>query len=256
MTLNDSAPDQKPESLRRLFTTEAQVAYRRGGRKRLAWAVGVAVLGLIAMVLLGPSEDVVKEKFEYYGAPSDEMQIMPEISIDQGADMTHQVPKSLQIPPPPANMDIIEEEDDPDATEAVPLKVENDPNEIDVAVDQPQPDAEVSQDQQVELSMPTQTSTDYFILHMVRPEYPLEATEAERRTPVIYVSLWIFAEPDGSVNTAWVTATNGSQVFSDAVTKAVLQWKIGWRVDEKKGRQIQMTWRFNSPYFTPGNKSP
>ncbi len=40
------------------------------------------------------------------------------------------------------------------------------------------------------------------------------------------------------------------------VIKAVLQWKIGWRVDEKKGRQIQMTWRFNSPYFTPGNKSP
>lgn len=254
--MNDTAPDPKDGPRRRLFTTEAQVAYRRGGRKRLAWAVVVAALALVLMVLLGPDESVVKEKFEYYGAPSDEMQIMPEISIDTGADQTHQVPKSLQIPPPPANMEIIEEEDDPDAVEALPEKVENDPNEIDVAVDQPQPDAEVSQDQQVELSMPTQTSTDYYILHMVRPEYPLGATESERRTPVIYVSLWIFAEPDGSVNTAWVTATNGSQVFSDAVMKAVLQWKIGWRVDEKKGRQIQMTWRFNSPYFTPGSKSP
>jgi len=218
--LRDPATHQPREPHRRLFTTRAQASFRRGGRKRLAWSGAVTLLGLALIVLLGPGEEVVKEKFEYYGAPSDEMQIMPEISIDQGSDQAHQIPKSLQVPPPPANMDIIEEKDDPDAVETRPEEVADDPNEIDVAVDQPQPDAEVSTDYQVELSMPTQSSTDFFILEMVRPEYPLGATETERRTPVIFVNLWIFAKPDGT--------------------------------EEKKGRQIQMTWRFKSPYFSPG----
>ena len=236
------------------FTTEAQAAYRRGGRRRLVWAGAVTLAGLVVLVLLGPDERVVKEKFEYYGAPSDEMRIMPEISIEDVADLVSQLPKSLQIPPPPANMDIIEEEEDPDAVEAKPEEKTDDPNELDVAVDNPQPDAETSSDHQVEMSLPTQSSTDWFILEMVRPEYPLDATESERRTRVIFVNLWIFVRPDGTVSDVMVTSTNGGQAFSDATIEALLKWKFGWRIDPGIGRQIQMTWRFKSPYFTPGGR--
>jgi hypothetical protein len=245
-------PATPPPKRTHRFTTDAQEEFRRGGRRRLVWAGAVALAGLAALVLLGPDERAVKEKFEYYGAPSDEMRIMPEISIEDGSDIVSQIPKSLQVPPPPANMDIIEEEEDPDAVEAKPEEKAEDPNELDVAVDNPQPDAETSSDHQVEMTLPTQSSTDWFILEMVRPEYPLDASESERRTRIIFVNLWIFVRPDGTVSDVMVTSTNGGQTFIDATTEALLKWRFGWRVDPGIGRQIQMTWRFKSPYFTTG----
>ena len=240
----------------RPFTTRAQARFKQGGAKRLLGASVAAIGGLLLLVFLGPDEKVVKEKFEYYGARSDEMRIMPEISIDDGSDQVRQLPKSLQVPPPPANVEILEEENDPDAIEEQPDKVAEDPNMIDVATEQPIPDAETSSDYQVEMTLPTQTSRDYYLIFAPTPEYPPNATEAERRTPVIFVNLWIFVEPDGSVSTAWVTSTNGSQVFADAVTSKVLTWEFGWLVEEKKGRQLQMSFNFKSPYFRPGAGRP
>ena len=85
-----------------------------------------------------------------------------------------------------------------------------------------------------------------------RPTYPLGATDAERRTPIITVNIWIFVDTDGSVTAAQLMSTNGSQVFVDAVINTVLTWKFGWREPQEKGRALTFPVNFKSPYFRPG----
>ena len=247
---NDNIPDIGPSS----FTTEAQAASHRSGRKRMFWASGVvAVAGLIALVLLGPNEQEIKERFEYYGAPG-ELKIMPEISIDDGQQKVHQIPQSLQVQPPPANIEIEEEEQTEEGTVEVPPENILEPNEVETVRDLPQDNTDLSSDQQVEMARPMQTNPDYFILNLVRPQYPLEASEAERRIPVITVTVAIHVGPDGLVSDAWITRNTGGPLFAEECLKAVRQWKFGWRIDPGIGRQFPITWRFKSPYFTPGGQ--
>ncbi len=228
------------------FTTRAQAAFRGGGRKRLFAATGVALVGLLVLVLLGPDEQEIKKRFEYYGAP-DELRIMPVISIEEGADAVHQLPRNLQAPPPPAEVEIEPERTDPDATEPVPEEAderrETDPSEH-VA------EGETAEHNQVQLALPRQSNPDWFILVQVRAEYPLGVSDFERRTPVIVVRAAVFVGPDGRVQEAMITNSTGSAAFNDAVLDALVQWVFGWRVDPGAGRWIEMTWNFRSPYFT------
>jgi TonB family protein len=232
------------------LTTGHQAAVHRSARKRFLWAGGAALLGLALLVIFGPKENEIKEKFEYYGAPG-ELKIMPEISIEEGEQDIHQLPRSLQVQPPPANIEVELEDPDDDGTVEVPPVNLQEPNQVEVASEYPREDAEVSEDQQVEMAMPMQSNPDYFILHMVRPEYPLGVSEQERRIPVITVTVILFVGPDGTVTDAWVNSTNGSRLFVEKTLEAVRQWKFGWRVDPGIGRQIVVPWRFKSPYFTP-----
>jgi TonB family protein len=232
------------------LTTGHQAAVHRSARKRFLWAGGAALLGLALLVIFGPQESEIKEKFEYYGAPG-ELKIMPEISIEEGEQDIHQLPRSLQVQPPPANIEVELEDPDDDGTVEVPPVNLQEPNQVEVASEYPREDAEVSEDQQVEMAMPMQSNPDYFILHMVRPEYPLGVSEQERRIPVITVTVILFVGPDGTVTDAWVNSTNGSRLFVEKTLEAVRQWKFGWRVDPGIGRQIVVPWRFKSPYFTP-----
>ena len=241
-----------PESAPSSFTTEVQAESHRGGRKRMLWAGLIAVAGLILLVLLGPDEQAIKERFEYYGAPGD-LQIMPEISIEEGNQDLHQIPKSLQIHPPPANIEVEKEEPSDDGTVEIPPVNIQDPNKVEIANDIPREESELASDPQVEMALPMQSNPDYYILHMVRPEYPPDATESERRTPVIFVNVVIFVGPDGLVTDAWVNNTNGSRLFVEETLKAVRQWKFGWRIDPGIGRQYVIPWRFKSPYFIPEN---
>ena len=78
--------------------TAAQVRFRQGGPRRLAVAAGIALLALLLLVWLGPQETGIVRSLTYYGAPG-ELEIMPEISIDDGADAMHRLPRSLQVPP-------------------------------------------------------------------------------------------------------------------------------------------------------------
>lgn len=220
----------------------------------MIWAGVLAVTGLVLLVLLGPDEQTIKERFEYYGAPG-ELQIMPEISIEEGHQIIHQIPRSLQVEPPPSNIEIEKEDPSEDGTVEIPPVNLQDPNKVEKTSRFPRDNAEMSEDQQVEMARPMQSNPDYFILHMVRPEYPLGAREAERRIAVILVEVVIFVGPDGLVTDAWVNSTNGSRLFVDEAIKAVKQWKFGWRIDPGVGRQIVITWRFKSPYFTPEHRS-
>lgn len=246
---NDKTPDIGPSS----FTTENQAVFRRSGRKRMIWAGVVALLGLIVLVLIGPDEQEIKDRFEYYGAPG-ELQIMPEISIEEGKQKVHQIPQSLQVPPPPSNIEIEKENPTEKGTVEIPPENLSDPNEVETAHEYPQDNLEFSSDPQVEMARPIQTNPDYFILNMPRPQYPLDASEAERRTPVIIVTVVIHVGPDGLVSDAWITRNTGSSRFGEECLEAVRQWKFGWRINPGIGRQFPITWRFKSPYFTPGGQ--
>ncbi len=231
------------------FTTKAQAEFRRGGWKRILWAVALAVLALVAFMIFGPREEDIKKRFEYYGV-QDEMRIMSEISIDDGHDQVQKLPKSLQMPPPPANIEIEEETPDPDGSEPMPQKREADPNRIDVNTNNPLEEAEVSEEYQVEMSLPMQTNKDFYIIHLERPDYPLNATELERRTPIVVVQVGIFVDPQGHVTEAMILSSGGSRVYDEAVLGAVRNWKFGWLVEPGAGRWLQFPFNFKSPYFT------
>jgi TonB family protein len=216
----------------------------------MIWAAVVAVAGLALLVLLGPDEQEIKERFEYYGAPG-ELKIMPEISIEEGQQPVHQIPRSLQVEPPPANLEIEREDPSEDGMVEVPPVNLQEQNQVETVREFPSEDADLTSDQQVEMARPLQTNPDYYILNLVRPQYPLDASETERRTPVIIVTVAIHVGPDGLVSDAWITRNTGGPHFGEECLKAVRQWKFGWRVDPGVGRQFPITWRFKSPYFTP-----
>ena len=104
------------------FTTRAQADFRRGGAKRLAWATVLAFIGLGVLILLGPDEEEIKERFEYYGVP-EELQIMPEISIIDGQDAVEQERKMPNLPPPAAAIEIIRDNPVETGTVKVPKEV-------------------------------------------------------------------------------------------------------------------------------------
>ncbi len=234
---------------RSAFTTSAQAEFRRRNTRRLAAAAAAAVAILVILVLLGPDQQSIKRKFEYYGKP-DELKIMPEVSIDNGADRIHQLPKSLQKPPPPSFVETEREDLDPRAEEEIPVTRERQPRPVNEPSAQVDPNAETASRDQVELKLPSQTNPDWYIIKQVRPEYPLGASEAERRLPVVFVKAAIFVGPDGTVLEKMILATNGGRAFAREVLDALGQWKFGWRVDPGQGRWIEMTWNFKSPYFS------
>jgi len=241
----------EPATELRPFTTAAQDRFRQGARRRLLVASGCAIVALLLLVWLGPRDSAIVRRLQYYGAPGP-MKIMPEISIDTGADPVHQLPRSLQMPPPPARLEVIPDRTDERALEKVP-KAEKAIDRVGQAVTDP---AEASLDalfnEQVQLLLPQQTSLDWYILHLVRPEYPVLASEQDRRRPVINVVVWIFVDPQGNVTAAQLISNEGGDVFAEAVIEAVQQWKLGWRVDPQNGRQLVLPWRFRSPYFNAG----
>lgn len=238
----------------RSFTTAAQEQFRRGDRRRWLVAAGITVAALLLMVWLGPRETAIVRKLTYYGAPG-ELKIMPEVSIDEGADQAHRLPRSLQAPPP-APLEVEPERPQERATEVIPEPTAGADRLAPVVPDPAEAIADALFDESVQLLLPQQTSPDWYIRHLVRPQYPVLASELDRRRPVINVVVWIFVDPQGNVTAAQLVSNDGGDVFAQAVLEAVQQWKLGWRVDPQKGRQLVLPWRFRSPYAGPGGRLP
>lgn len=232
------------------FCTTAQREFQQGGRRRMVGAVLVALVALTALILLGPSKEDVERRFEYYGAP-DDLRIMPEISIEEGADQIRQLPKTLLTPPPPSRIEIEPEELDENAKDPRPReadRIQEQPE--DWPTTEPVPLTDLVETNQVKLALPRQSNPDWYILAMVMPEYPLEASESLRRIPVIQVKVGIFVNPDGDVAEAMIQ-TQSPAVFNSEVLAKVKQWKFGWRVDPRAGRWIVLPFDFRSPYTRP-----
>ena len=215
----------------------------------------MALVGIVLLIVFGPDREEVKRRFEFYGAEGD-LKIMPELSIDDGDDAVHQLPKYFQDTPPPPPLEILDEEPDPAAVEEMPVVKETSEVETDIVGQNVDADPALDPVDQVELTLPQQTSRDWRIVYMVRPNYPLDATETERRTPVITVEVAIFVNPDGRVAASMITSSTGGPAFANVVLKAVEQWLFQWLIGDGRpasGRWIEMTWNFKSPYFTNFN---
>jgi TonB family protein len=238
------AGDGSPQSS---FTTRAQLTFKERAWVRFAGAVAVAVVALAVLILLGPERDEIRRRFEVYGAEG-EIHLMPEISIEKGQDVLHQLPASLSEPPPP-NYEIEPDEPDAQAEKEVPLFREESPEVTETESVTEVVDADAGERDQVELTLPQQTSRDFRILELVRPLYPAAASAAQRAVPVIRVDAAIFVGTDGTVQAAMVTGGDGAPVFDEAVLAAVRQWRFQWLTDPppQTGRWIEMTWRFKSP---------
>jgi len=237
----------------RLFTTRAQLQERKSLRRRLLWGVIFSILALFLFILLGPDAQSVKERFEYYGVKG-ELSIMPEISIEDGQDNIHQLPKTLMTPPPPARMEIEPEELSENGTELVPEATTEPISETINDTPRPDPDAEETAAELVELNLPQQSNPDWYIIKYPKPEYPLNVSEEERRLPIIFVNVAFFVGPDGKVTDAMIQGTNGSAPYADAVIESVLLWEFGWRVPPGAGRWYHTIINFKSPYFTGTNE--
>lgn len=247
--IQNSMKPKEPPKLPRLFTTRAQLAERKDGRRRIIWAIIFSAAALVAFIIFGPDADSVNKRFEYYGVKG-ELSIMPEISIEDGQDQRRQLPKTLMTPPPPSRMEIEQEDLSETGTELVPEATIEPINEVVNDVPQPDPNAEIASSELVELSLPQQSNPDWYIINNPRPEYPMTASEEERRLPVIFVRIAFFVGSDGSVSEAMIQATNGSSVYANEVLKSIKEWVFGWRVPPGAGRWYEMTCNFNSPYFT------
>ncbi|MCP4292482.1 MAG: hypothetical protein GY780_11695 [bacterium] len=236
-----------PEPARR-FTTRAQIAERALTRKRLFWALAMSLMALVLFVILGPDAQTVKDKFEHYGAPS-EITLMPEISIEDGKDRMQKLPQTLMTPPPPSRIEIEKEDVSENGTEEAPEETEEEFIEVLNDIPQPNPDAEISTVERVEMNTPLSGSSNLIVLTMVPLEYPLGASEAERRTPIIYVRVEFFVGPDGKVSDVLANATNGSKIFENEVRNKFIQWEFAFKKDPGIGQWGFTTLEFKSPYF-------
>jgi len=229
----------------RAYTTSAQAAFRRGGRKRLAGALLVAIAALIALVVFGPSAESVDKHFTYYGAP-DDLQLMQEISIEDGHDDRRQLPQSLRQPPPPAAIQVEEEALDPRATTSVPPPQPQTQPTTPVA--NPRETTDTANPVRTEMAQPRQSNRDFVIQKMVQPEYPLNIQPSELRAPVIVVQVGIFVNTKGEVTEAMILSSEGSRAFEEAALTAVRQWTFKWLITPQSGRWLQFPFNFKSPY--------
>jgi len=245
--MNQHSPQDPP----RFFTTRAQADEKMRVGRRLGLAVLIALGLVLGGVLLSPEAEDQEIPFRHYGV-RDELHIMPELSIEEGRDRSHQIPQSLQVPPPPSIPDEVRQPESENATDPLPPERPIEEREVVEDAVQPNPDAEVAEQDQVEMLLPQQSNPDFYILRHVPARYPLNASETDRRIPIIFVKASMFVGPDGKVTDVLIEGTNGGQPFIDEVVARLKQMEFGWRVDPGPGRWINTTFNFRSPYFRPG----
>ncbi|MFO7654776.1 MAG: hypothetical protein R6X25_13310 [Candidatus Krumholzibacteriia bacterium] len=230
------------------FTTRAQQAFKDRAWPRYAAATGVALLLLTLLVMLGPDQESVRSRFEVYGAEG-ELRIMPDISIDEGRDAVHQERRRAREETPPA-YEVVPDRVWEQAEREVPrVETRRDrPQESEVVAEAH--DAAADDREQVELLLPQQTSPDYRIVKLVRPTYPVGATEAQQRIPRIRMVASLFVGPDGQVQAAMITQDEGGPVFEAELLRALRQWEFEWIVDPPPtlGRWITVPCNFKGPY--------
>ncbi|HRX50076.1 MAG TPA: TonB family protein [Candidatus Krumholzibacteria bacterium] len=208
------APRTSPET--------EQARFRRGAGRRLLGALAAALLLLLLGIWLGPDREDVIRTFEFSGKEGP-LEIMPELSVDDGRDTAHQEAlRREEQPPQPAPYYEIEP-DDPEAVETQP--------ETAPPVPTPAPEEELLEDADldevdaVEMSLPSQTNPWFKLITMVRPRYPLDASPADRALPKLEVEVAFYVAPTGEVQGAYILSNEGGPAFADVVLRAVQQWR-------------------------------
>ncbi len=230
------------------FTTAAQAEFKQRGGKRLLWA-GLAAVGiLVLLILFGPSRETMRKKFEFIGAEGP-LVLMQELSIDEGHDPTDQIEKFLQENPPPPSYEIEDIPPDDTGEPALPNVVEDSPVVPAEVYSDEVADPDLDEVDLVEMNMAPMTNDYFRLIHLVKPEYPSLATEADRRIPRVEVTVAIFVNEKGEVTNAFVKESDASPVFDEVAIRAALQWKfepIGG--EAPSGMWVVCTIGFKGPY--------
>lgn len=236
--------DRRPPAQRTLISP-ASIAGRAHAGRRLAVALVAALVVLLLIILLDPGGREIARRFTPYGAEGP-LRIMPEISIDEGTAEVYQ--KARRAPQESVPIYEIEPEQvSPRATEPVPPPPAEPQPQVDVA-------SEVAEEGlgEVELLLPRMTADQAFIItNMVRPIYPLEASEAERRRPEILVRSAVFLDSTGTITATMITHSDGSLVFDEEVLAAVRRWEFEPVIRDGRSpapRWLEIPWRFKTPY--------
>lgn len=195
--------------------------FRRGARRRLLGAAGLAALLLLLGILVGPDREDIKRRFEISGREGP-LKVMPELSIDEGLDARHQEELRKALQPPAPAPDYVVEEEDPDAEQERPVPAPPVPEPGPETV--PVLDADLDDADAVEMRLPSQTNPWFRLIRMVRPRYPADATDAERALPSLTVEVAFFVAPTGEVQGAYILSNEGGPAFADVVLRAVEQW--------------------------------
>jgi len=201
-------------------TLPRRPAYRRK-QQRIMWAsIGGAVLVLLLVIILGPDRDEVKRRWEFSGEEGP-LKVMPELSIDDGADERHQerMRRARELSPPAPNFEVHDPEGE-DPTRDIVSPEPDDSDRID-AESEPEWDAYDT----VELELPSQTNPCFILRRQVYPRYPADASGVDRSRSQITVKVAFFVDPEGQVGGAYIMSSDGSAPFDDVVLKAVRQWR-------------------------------
>ncbi len=208
------APPERPLS--------EQPAYRRNQRRRMWAAGGGAVVVILLIILFGPDRDDIKRRWEFSGKEGP-MEMMPELSIDDGSDDRHQerLRREQEKSPPAPSYEIYEHEGDIPQPED-PL-VSPEPDDSDVF----DPESEPAWDEYdtVELKLPTQTNPCFHLEKQVYPRYPADAEDVDRLRATLEVKVAFFVGPDGGVGGSYIMSSEGGTAFDQVVLKAVEQWR-------------------------------
>lgn len=233
-----------------------QAAERGQVNKRLMWAIPIA-LGLIVIIaLLGPSAEDVERKFTVYGTDGP-LELMPEIAVEDGIDMTQRSAQSMESSPPPAPIYETEPEPQPDTKTIAPQEELTSPvkpadgTSQELAVEE----AIVSDSEgqsNVDMLMPSQSAnSDFIIRKLVRPVYPPGASKVDRMKRVLAVKAGFFVNETGSIVAVMIQSNEGGNEFGTAVKAAMEQWEFEPRIrngEPPASRWLVVTWRFRSPF--------
>jgi len=203
---NDSPLSRKP-------------AYRRNQRRTMWAAGGGAVLVILLIILFGPDRDDIKRRWEFSGKEGP-MELMPELSIDDGSDSRHQerLRREQDRNPPAPNYEVYEAEGEEPAVEDIPPEPD-DATDPDIVTEPAWDEFDT-----VELKLPTQTNPCFHLDRQVYPRYPADASETDRMRPLITVKVAFFVGPEGKTGGSYVMDSDGGRPFDEVVIKAVDQW--------------------------------
>lgn len=196
--------------------------YRRNQRRKMWAAAGGAVIVILLIVLFGPDRNDVKRRWEFSGKEGP-MELMPELSIEDGRDERHQerLRREQEKSPPAPNYQIYENEgQEPQPEDPV---VSPEPDESD-AFD---PESEPAWDEYdtIELKLPTQTNPCFHLERQVYPRYPADAESADRLQAEITVKVAFFVDAEGRVGGSYIMNSDGGTAFDVVVIKAIEQWR-------------------------------
>ena len=195
--------------------------YRRNQKRRLWAAAGGAAVLILLIILFGPDRNDVKRRWEFSGKEGP-LEMMPELSIDDGSDERHQerMQRKQQRQPPAPSYEVYQ---GPGETPAPEETVSSEPDDSD-AVD-PETDPAWDAYDTVELELPTQTNPCFHLERQVYPRYPADADAADRRRGRIAVKVAFFVGADGRVSGSYIMSSEGGAAFDAVVLKAVEQWR-------------------------------